>query len=44
MCVLRANIVTNCKKCKSSIRPRCTIKRRGAKKTYVDNKTTKKKT
>ncbi len=44
MCILRANIVKNCRKCRSSIRPACTIKRkgRGARKTYTDNKALKK--
>jgi len=38
MCVLRANIVTNCRKCKSSARYQCTLKRRTSRKFFTDNK------
>lgn len=37
MCSLRAGIVKNCRKCKSSVRTQCTIKKKNRTKTYVDN-------
>jgi hypothetical protein len=38
MCSLRAGIVKNCRKCKSSVRTTCTLRKKAGKKFYVDNK------
>jgi hypothetical protein len=38
VCSLRANIVKNCRKCRSSTRFNCSIKKKTRIKTYVDNK------
>jgi hypothetical protein len=38
VCSLRANIVKNCRKCRSSIRLNCSVKKKTRVKAYVDNK------
>ena len=38
MCIYRTGFVTNCRKCKSSIRTHCTLKKKNKNKKYVDNK------
>jgi hypothetical protein len=38
MCKLRAGLVKNCRKCKSSIRVNCALRKKSGKKTYADNK------
>lgn len=38
MCSVRANIVTNCKKCKANTRFNCVYRKKTARKTYVSNK------
>ena len=38
MCILRANIVKNCRKCKSSVRFHCTLRGKATKKIYFDSK------
>ena len=38
MCQLRAGLVKNCRRCKSSIRLNCPIKKKVKKKTYTDTK------
>lgn len=36
MCKLRAGLVKNCRKCKSSVRLNCTYRKKSGKKSYVD--------
>jgi len=39
MCVLRAGLVSDRRKCRSSVRFHCTLKKKtGTMKTYIDNK------
>ena len=38
MCSLRAGLVKNCRRCKSSVRLTCTARKKSAKKMFVDNK------
>ena len=38
MCQLRAGLVKNCRRCKSSIRLNCPIKKQTKKKDFTDNK------
>lgn len=38
MCILRANVMKNCGKCKSSVRFHCSLRRKTVKKTYFDSK------
>jgi hypothetical protein len=38
MCMFRAGLVKNCNRCKSSIRTTCTLRKKTAKKFFVDNK------
>jgi len=36
MCMLRAGLVKNCRRCKSSVRLNCTMRKKTSKKNYVD--------
>ena len=36
--MLRAGLVKNCRRCKSSVRLNCTLRKKVGKKNYVDNK------
>jgi hypothetical protein len=38
MCMLRAGLVKNCRRCKSSIRLNCTMRKKTTKKFFMDNK------
>jgi hypothetical protein len=38
MCMLRAGLVKNCRRCKSSVRLNCTLKKKVKQKTFTDNK------
>jgi len=38
MCMLRAGLVKNCRRCKSSVRLNCVSRKKASKKTYTDNK------
>jgi hypothetical protein len=38
MCILIAGLVKNCRRCKSSVRVNCALRKKAGKKTYTDNK------
>jgi hypothetical protein len=38
MCMLRAGLVKNCRRCKSSVRLNCVLRKKAGKKIYTDNK------
>ena len=38
MCMYRAGLVKNCRRCKSSIRTNCTLRKKTTKKVLTDNK------
>jgi len=38
LCTLRAGLVKNCRRCKSSVRTTCTLRKKSKKKFYVDLK------
>jgi len=38
LCTLRAGIVKNCRKCKSSVRTTCTLRKKTSKKFFAVNK------
>jgi len=38
MCIPRAGLVKNCRRCKSSVRTTCTFRKKPVKKFYTDNK------
>jgi hypothetical protein len=38
MCILRAGLVKNCRRCKSSVRTNCTFRKKATKKIFSDVK------
>jgi hypothetical protein len=38
MCMLRAGLVKNCRRCKSSVRTTCTLRKKTSKKVFATNK------
>ena len=38
MCMLRAGLVKNCRRCKSSVGLTCVYRKKASKKNYTDNK------